>query len=227
MIDIGYYNGEFGPIDEMKVPMLDRGVYFGDGVYEAVAVRNRVPFALGDHLDRFMNSCRLLEIPSPLPRERLARVLQDMIDRIDGDDAVLYWQATRGTARRERPGDVEMAAIAALRGSLDPHDECLHPGVIVRLTDDLSRGRGGERGRIIGTKPQRHMIGDGLGIAGREAGEQRFAVVRIELPADRHAFQLSRSGPSFPRIGSLAGTGSARMRCHASSDGASRQMSQF
>ena len=101
MIDIGYYNGEFGPIDEMKVPMLDRGVYFGDGVYEAVAVRNRVPFALGDHLDRFLNSCRLLEIPSPLPRERLARVLQDMIDRIDGDDAVLYWQATRGTARRE------------------------------------------------------------------------------------------------------------------------------
>ncbi len=101
MIDVGYYNGEFGPIDQMKVPMLDRGVYFGDGVYEAVAVRNRIPFAIDDHLDRFYNSCRLLEISFDMSRDRLAGVLQDMVDRIDGNDAVLYWQATRGTARRE------------------------------------------------------------------------------------------------------------------------------
>ena len=28
---VGYYNGEIGPLEEMKIPMLDRAVYFGDG----------------------------------------------------------------------------------------------------------------------------------------------------------------------------------------------------
>lgn len=32
---VGYYNGEIGPLEEMKIPMLDRAVYFGDGCYDA------------------------------------------------------------------------------------------------------------------------------------------------------------------------------------------------
>ena len=35
MKNLGYYNGEIGPIEEMKVPMTDRGLYFGDGIYDA------------------------------------------------------------------------------------------------------------------------------------------------------------------------------------------------
>ena len=30
MKNIGYYNGEVGLIEEVKIPMLDRGLYFGD-----------------------------------------------------------------------------------------------------------------------------------------------------------------------------------------------------
>ena len=44
--NVGYYNGEIGPLEEMKVPMGDRALYFGDGIYEAACVANRVPFAL-------------------------------------------------------------------------------------------------------------------------------------------------------------------------------------
>lgn len=33
MKEVGYYNGEIGPLDEIKVPMLDRALYFGDGCY--------------------------------------------------------------------------------------------------------------------------------------------------------------------------------------------------
>ena len=34
METLGYYNGEYGELCDMKVPMLDRGCYFGDGIYE-------------------------------------------------------------------------------------------------------------------------------------------------------------------------------------------------
>ena len=35
MENLGYYNGKFGPLEEMMVPMNDRVCYFGDGVYDA------------------------------------------------------------------------------------------------------------------------------------------------------------------------------------------------
>ena len=60
---VGYYNGEIGPLEEMKIPMLDRAVYFGDGCYDATTFANNNIFAADDHLDRFYNSCKLLEIP--------------------------------------------------------------------------------------------------------------------------------------------------------------------
>ena len=56
MKDIAYYNGKIGRIDEVQAPITDRGLYFGDGVYDAAMVRNRKIFALDDHLDRFYNS---------------------------------------------------------------------------------------------------------------------------------------------------------------------------
>lgn len=67
--NVGYYNGEMGALEDMKVSMNDRAVYFGDGIYEATCVANRVPFALDDHLDRMYNSLRLLEIPFKKDRE--------------------------------------------------------------------------------------------------------------------------------------------------------------
>ena len=38
MENIGYYNGTFAPMEQLSIPALDRGVYFGDGVYEALRV---------------------------------------------------------------------------------------------------------------------------------------------------------------------------------------------
>ena len=35
--NVGYYNGEIGPLEEMKVSMGDRALYFGDGIYEATS----------------------------------------------------------------------------------------------------------------------------------------------------------------------------------------------
>jgi D-alanine transaminase len=39
-----FLNGKFLPIEEARVPVLDRGFIFGDGVYELVPVYSRVPF---------------------------------------------------------------------------------------------------------------------------------------------------------------------------------------
>ena len=100
MENIGYYHGKTGLIEEMTIPMNDRVTYFGDGVYDATYARNHKIFALSDHLDRFYNSCRLLKIPFDMPREELAKTLEDLVNQVDDGETFLYWQATRGTGMR-------------------------------------------------------------------------------------------------------------------------------
>ncbi|MGI6053276.1 MAG: aminotransferase class IV [Clostridium sp.] len=100
MKQVGYYNGEIGALEEMKIPMLDRAVYFGDGCYDATTFANNHIFAADDHMDRFYNSCRLLEIPFSMSREELRAELQKCIDANELDHGMLYWQCSRGTAPR-------------------------------------------------------------------------------------------------------------------------------
>lgn len=100
MKHVGYYNGEIGPLEEMKIPMLDRAVYFGDGCYDAAMFSNNRIFALEDHLDRFYNSCRLLEIPFDMEREALTKELQKCIDVNELSEGMIYWQCSRGTYYR-------------------------------------------------------------------------------------------------------------------------------
>ena len=102
--NVGYYNGEMGPLEEMKVPMGDRALYFGDGIYEATCVANRVPFALDDHLDRMYNSLRLMEIPFTMGREEIKAELQKVINAAEEAPCLfLYWQISRGVCMRNHP----------------------------------------------------------------------------------------------------------------------------
>ena len=97
---LGYYNGKWGPLDEMTVPMNDRGCYFGDGVYDAAITYNGVIFSLDEHVDRFFNSARLLQIELSYTKEELKKILYEMLDKMGKGAVLVYWQATRGTGRR-------------------------------------------------------------------------------------------------------------------------------
>ena len=98
---LGYYNGKWGPLDEMTVPMNDRGCYFGDGVYDAACAANGVIFTLDEHVDRFFLSAELLEIELSYTREELKKTLNEMMSKLDKGEYLAYWQATRGTGRRD------------------------------------------------------------------------------------------------------------------------------
>lgn len=126
MKSVGYYNGAMGPLEEMQVPMGDRALYFGDGIYEATCVANRVPFALEEHLDRMYNSLRLLEIPFKMEREKVRAELQKVIDAAeDSPIHFLYWQITRGNGPRNHvfPEGVEPSLMIFVKPhSMKPMD---------------------------------------------------------------------------------------------------------
>lgn len=81
MKTLGYYNGKFGELDEMTVPMNDRVCWFGDGVYDAGPARNYKIFAIDEHIDRFFNSAGLLDMKMPVTKQELKDLLQEMVNK--------------------------------------------------------------------------------------------------------------------------------------------------
>ena len=98
--DIVYLNGEFMPIDQARLPVLDRGFIFGDGVYEVVPAYSRHPFRLAEHLKRLQNSLDGIRLANPLTDAEWTRLTHEVIKRNDGDDQSIYYQVTRGAATR-------------------------------------------------------------------------------------------------------------------------------
>lgn len=100
MKELGYYNGNYGPLDEMTVPMNDRVCYFGDGIYEASICENYNIYALDEHIERLYNNAGFLEIEMPMSKDEMKDILQDMVHKLDSHSQTVYWQITRGTASR-------------------------------------------------------------------------------------------------------------------------------
>ena len=98
---IVYLNGEFMPADEARVPVLDRGFIFGDGIYEVVPVYQRTPFRWVEHHARLVRSLGKLRIDNPLDAQGWAGLVQALIDRHPWEDQFIYLQVTRGVARRD------------------------------------------------------------------------------------------------------------------------------
>ncbi len=100
MQNIAYYNGEIGAIEELRVPMTDRGFYFGDGIYDVAYARNHVIYALDEHLDRFYRCLTEIDINEPMPREQLRALLCELSTKLDDGEQLVYWQGTRGSGLR-------------------------------------------------------------------------------------------------------------------------------
>ncbi|MBC7405057.1 MAG: D-amino acid aminotransferase, partial [Cytophaga sp.] len=51
-----YLNGCITPLSEAKIPVLDRGFIFGDGIYEVIPVYDRKMFRADEHMARLFRS---------------------------------------------------------------------------------------------------------------------------------------------------------------------------
>ena len=93
-----YLNGEFRPLSETQVSVMDRGFLFGDGVYEVIPVYGGRLFRLAHHLKRLRNSLDGVRIANPLSTEAWETMLTELVDRNEGRDQAVYLQVTRGVA---------------------------------------------------------------------------------------------------------------------------------
>jgi D-alanine transaminase len=104
---IVYLNGEFKPLAEASVNVLDRGFTFGDGVYEVIPVFNRKIFRFDEHLQRLENSLNAIYIENPFNKDDWNTIFTQLIDSLEETNQSIYLQITRGVTERDH--DISLA----------------------------------------------------------------------------------------------------------------------
>jgi D-alanine transaminase len=135
---IVHLNGRLLPIEDAKISVLDRGFVYGDGVYELVPVYRRKPFRLPQHLARLQHSLDGIRLANPHSDAEWTAIIGELVARQPFDDQGVYFQVTRGVAKRDHafPAGVAPTVFMMSNPLATPSAEQVEKGVAVVTADD-------------------------------------------------------------------------------------------
>ena len=135
-----YLNGDFLPLSETRISVMDRGFLFGDGVYEVIPVYGGRLFRLEHHLKRLQNSLDAIRISNPLAPAEWHLMLTKLVESNDAEDQAVYLQVTRGVAEKRDhafPADVTPTLFAMSTPMAESVDIDAIPGVSAVTLEDI------------------------------------------------------------------------------------------
>ncbi len=101
MADALWFNGRFTTTAERVIGVEDRGLQFGDAVYEVFKFTQHEPAFLAEHYRRLERGLREIEIRNPWRDEDSFRdTMRELLERTQFDDGIVYIQVTRGEEER-------------------------------------------------------------------------------------------------------------------------------
>lgn len=97
---VAYFNGEFVPLDEVKISPLDRGYLFGDGVFEVIPCYQKHLFRPQQHIQRLLRSLSAIYLPTPYSAEQWHELLQKVVEQNCAANQTIYLQISRGVQEK-------------------------------------------------------------------------------------------------------------------------------
>ncbi|WP_018873409.1 D-amino acid aminotransferase [Thioalkalivibrio sp. ALJ16] len=137
-MSIAYFNGEYLPLDAVRISPLDRGFLFGDSVYEVIPSYGGRFFLLEQHLQRLERSLAAIRLASPHEPSQWRERLEGLLQR-NGDPATpdlgIYLQVTRGVAPRDHAFPAEaQPTILAMVSPIRPLSETIRDQGVAAVT---------------------------------------------------------------------------------------------
>ena len=128
-----YLNGQFLPLEDARISVLDRGFIYGDGVYELIPVYGRRPYRLRQHLARLQRSLDGIRLANPHADAEWEAIIAGLIGRMAFADQGVYLQVTRGVAKRDHafPAGVAPTVFMMSNPLALPSREQIEGGVAV------------------------------------------------------------------------------------------------
>lgn len=144
-----YLNGELVSLSEARVPVLDRGFIFGDGIYEVAPLYahagGRTAFRFAQHLARLTRSLGKIRIANPFDDAGWCALLQRVTAANEAagvlrpdQHAIAYIQVTRGVATRKHafPAGIQPTVLMMVNPLTLPADAQRAVGVRCVTAED-------------------------------------------------------------------------------------------
>ncbi len=115
VLPVAYLNGELVPVEEARIPALDRGFLFGDAIYEVIPVYAGKLFRAESHVQRLMQGLEKIAIKTNLDEQAWRSVFERTACANGEIDQYIYVQVTRGVSRfrdHATPTDIEPLIFA-------------------------------------------------------------------------------------------------------------------
>lgn len=93
-----YLNGEYLPLADAKISVMDRGFLFGDAIYEVIPAYSGKLFRFQEHMERLDNSLASIRLVNPYDPEQWLAILTPLLD--GNLDQYIYLQITRGVGSK-------------------------------------------------------------------------------------------------------------------------------
>jgi D-alanine transaminase len=133
-----WLNGTYVAEEQAHVSIFDRGLLFGDGVYEVAAVFNGQLLDADRHLVRLARSQREIGLPAAHDAATLLGVMQELATRNGIREGLVYLQVTRGAAERDFPFPAQVnPTVFAYARPKKLSDDPNASGVRVHVVPDL------------------------------------------------------------------------------------------
>lgn len=95
-----WLNNQLIDNEQASVSIVDRGFQFGDGIYEVIKVYNGSLFTVEEHINRFYRCADELRIVLPYTKDKMHKMLYELVEENELDTGHIYMQLTRGAAPR-------------------------------------------------------------------------------------------------------------------------------
>lgn len=125
--------------EEARIDFNDRGYHFGDGIYEVIRVINGVLFTAEEHLERFYNSAKKINMEIPYTKNKVKGLVQSLVSANEVNTGIVYFQLTRGSAIRthEFPINGTKPNFTAFTTNVDVPKKEHEKGVEVIIAKDI------------------------------------------------------------------------------------------
>ena len=119
------WNEEIVDESEVKIDIEDRGYQFGDGIYEVIRIYDGYMYMEKEHLYRLWVSAEKIRMTLPFTREELSQRLHRLAQEVGLENARVYFQVTRGTAKPRlhdfpNPKEVQPVLMADIQPASRP-----------------------------------------------------------------------------------------------------------
>jgi len=162
-----YLNGQYQPVSQASVNVMDRGFIFGDGIYEVVPVYGSRLFRFDEHMARLSRSLSKLRIANPHSRDDWLGLCRSLVastfESTGATEQLVYIQVTRGVAPRDHvmPQGIKPTVFMMANPMKQASAEQRHAGVACTTARDFRWERGDIKSiSLLGNVLARQMSAD-------------------------------------------------------------------